>query len=295
MQLNVPKPDDNSPYAHMDPSTLAEFNEEMRQAEEAFAPRFKDAEAIEDPVARQKKIESARNCFRTKQSTIRKKYGCQLKQRRSQPQIPTPGVKRGRPGRPPGSGDSTRAKRLRTDDGTGASPAYLSSSQMNAEPPSQRITVADMQNQGLGGSSATAAMQDPTLDLKQPITSPRLLPSSLSSLQKKGYRVESNMRRPAPPPSAAASSSSRSTADPSNEDETASRAPQIATRDAQFAVKERYGSASGPVGVNDVADEKNSASSGSESDSESDSDGDIPARVPFGERMTGTPQQSLPG
>ena len=63
------------------------MNEELRRAEEQFAPRFAEAEKIPDEKARKAKIEGLRNSFGTKQSIIRKKYGVRLRERRTKAEI----------------------------------------------------------------------------------------------------------------------------------------------------------------------------------------------------------------
>ncbi|SPQ20117.1 006d6eed-1103-44ba-ad19-c6e766c0151a [Thermothielavioides terrestris] len=75
------------PYAHLTEEQMAAMNEELREAEAKYAPRFADAELIPDENARRQKIEGLRNSFGTKQSMIRKKYGVRLRERRTKAEI----------------------------------------------------------------------------------------------------------------------------------------------------------------------------------------------------------------
>ncbi|KAI1661520.1 hypothetical protein F4813DRAFT_347908 [Daldinia decipiens] len=190
-------PKEQDPYAHLHPRTRERLEEELRQAETTYTARFKEAEAIEDPAQRQLKIDGLQNSFSTKQSIIRKKYGVRLRNRRTKAEIEDErqrmGFKHGSPGQ---AEDTPSAKRQRTDDG----PSYTNTqapglSSNGPELKSNHIPVADM-SAGLGGSSATATTTDPTL----PRPSSELLlqqqsptQNSLSSLQRKGYRVSSHL------------------------------------------------------------------------------------------------------
>ncbi|TLD11031.1 hypothetical protein PgNI_05914 [Pyricularia grisea] len=77
----------SDPYAHLTQSQRESLQEELRQAEIAFANRFKAAESIADLNERRIRIDSLRNGFGTKQSMIRKKYGVRLRERRTKKEI----------------------------------------------------------------------------------------------------------------------------------------------------------------------------------------------------------------
>ncbi|KAH9435520.1 hypothetical protein MCOR02_004447 [Pyricularia oryzae] len=77
----------SDPYAHLTQSQRESLQEELRQAEIAFADRFKAAESIADLNERRIRIDSLRNGFGTKQSMIRKKYGVRLRERRTKKEI----------------------------------------------------------------------------------------------------------------------------------------------------------------------------------------------------------------
>lgn len=63
------------------------MNDELKAAEEKYAPRFAEANLIADENLRRMKIEGLRNSFGTKQSMIRKKYGVRLRERRTKAEI----------------------------------------------------------------------------------------------------------------------------------------------------------------------------------------------------------------
>ncbi|KAI1383307.1 uncharacterized protein F4822DRAFT_420123 [Hypoxylon trugodes] len=209
---------EQDPYSHLNPNTLERLNEELRQAEATYTARFKEAEEIQDPAQRQLKLDGLQNSFSTKQSIIRKKYGVRLRNRRTRAEIDNErqrmGWKHNSPGQPEGT---PSAKRQRTDDGppqiktevpSNVIPNTVpSAASLPSRPQSNHLAVSDM-NAGLGGSSATAATADPT---HNPLisTSPRQISqqqnpkqaspqpqeptqNSISTLQKKGYRVSSH-------------------------------------------------------------------------------------------------------
>lgn len=196
---------DQDPYAHLNPSTLERLNEELRQAEINYSARFKEAEAIADPTQRQVKLDGLQNSFSTKQSIIRKKYGVRLRNRRTKAEIDNERQRMGLKHASPNHLESTpSAKRPRTDDGSFPSSQVPKDNEelkrngelkSDDELKSNHLAVSDMKA-GLGGSSATAATTDPTLPKPAPSSpSQQATPSqqnSLSSLQRKGYRVSSH-------------------------------------------------------------------------------------------------------
>ncbi|KAI1844367.1 hypothetical protein JX266_009461 [Neoarthrinium moseri] len=190
-------PSGADPYAHLTPQTRERMDEDLRRAEETYAPRFREAEAIQDPNERKLKIEAVQNSFSTKQSIIRKKYGVRLRQRRTRAEIEAERM------RMHGRTDTPASKRQRTDDGHGGTPTYISSTQqppssMPAAPepsPSKHLSVAEMNSSGLGGASATAAMMDPTVPGSQQASPPPSQGRSLSSMQRNGYRISTHTPR----------------------------------------------------------------------------------------------------
>ncbi|KAI0553528.1 hypothetical protein F4679DRAFT_529409 [Xylaria curta] len=241
----TPGSSQDDPYAHLTPQRRAELDEELRQAELNYAPRFKEAEEIRDPLLRKSKLESLQNTFSTKQSMIRKRYGVRLRVRRTRAEIEEEksrlGLKHG-PSSPNPTTSTPSVKRQRSDDASNGvgGPSYISRGpgpQTPIPPPSNHMSLSQINNSGLGGSTATAATTDPTASIalsQLPLTEEKPPPSSLSSLQRKGYRVSSHVGQ--------------------SNGTSASPAP-------------RSGSASTPVVLDDSSDG-------------ADSDGDIPATLP---------------
>ncbi|KAJ8110969.1 hypothetical protein ONZ43_g5736 [Nemania bipapillata] len=207
--IETPGSYQDNPYAHLTLQQKAELDEELRLAEASYGPRFREAEGMADPVARKAKLESLQNTFSTKQSIIRKKYGVRLRVRRTRAVIDEErsrmGLKHGlsSPGLTP---EMPSAKRQRSDDANTTTdqdqPVYIARdppAQPSVPPPANLLSVSEMNNEGLGGSTATAATTDPTASavsvLSQPPPPSEQQPpsNSLSSLQRKGYRVSSHV------------------------------------------------------------------------------------------------------
>ncbi|KAI3329362.1 hypothetical protein HD806DRAFT_282894 [Xylariaceae sp. AK1471] len=201
--METPGSSQDDPYRHLNAKRRAELEEELRQAEMSYAPRFKEAEEIADPATRKTKIDSLQNTFSTKQSIIRRKYGVKLRQRRTRAEIEEErsrmGLKHG-PSSPGSTAETPSAKRQRSDDG----PNFPAQSHTPVPPPTNHLSVLEMKNSGLGGSTATAATADPTISgsSTQPPSAEQQPPqNSLSSLQRKGYRVSSHVGQPSQPAS----------------------------------------------------------------------------------------------
>lgn len=79
---NVP-----DPYAHLSREQLTALQADLNAAEVEFTARIREANAMPDEEARKLKLNSLSNCFSTKQSLIRKKYGIRLRMRRSKEEI----------------------------------------------------------------------------------------------------------------------------------------------------------------------------------------------------------------
>ncbi|KAL2267065.1 hypothetical protein VTJ83DRAFT_4342 [Remersonia thermophila] len=77
----------NDPYAHLTPEMREQMEQELRDAELKYAPRFQEAQQIPDEEQRRQKLDGLRNSFGTKQSMIRKKYGVRLRERRTKAEI----------------------------------------------------------------------------------------------------------------------------------------------------------------------------------------------------------------
>lgn len=233
----------DNPYAHLNASTRERLEEELRQAELTYSARFREAEHIPDLAQRQTRLEGLHNSFSTKQSIIRKKYGVRLRNRRTKAEIDSERLRMGWKHESLSQPEGTpSAKRQRTDDGP--------------EEIINHLTVSEMTT-GLRGSNATAATVDPTLPKPSPPEQPAPAQNSLSSFQRKGYRVSSHHAQP----------KSVSPTDTKMEEVT----------------PPRIGSASGPVIIEDDRSES----------TDDDSNDDIPASLPPPRRTSGTPPRGL--
>lgn len=75
------------PYAHLSREQLSALQADLDAAEREFTERIREANAMSNEEARKAKLNSLSNCFSTKQSLIRKKYGIRLRMRRSKEEI----------------------------------------------------------------------------------------------------------------------------------------------------------------------------------------------------------------
>lgn len=269
------------PYAHLTPEKRANLEAELRAAEETIAPRFKEADEIQDPAARAHKLDSLKNVFSTRQSLIRKRYGVRLRVRRSQYEIDaqnarlvelanTPSAKRQRTD--PGDAIDQNLNSIgRIKKGDPGHPETIQQSVGAATAPSpiNHIPVAGMNTSGLGGSAATAA----TVDLTGPSEAAVLPPArSLSSMQRSGYRISTHTSRHSSPTLDPEDSAARPT----------SLSVKLENKQRQSPVM-KSGTAAEPVVLDEESD---STDSSSESGSDSGSDEDIPAHAPPGQNRT---------
>ncbi len=196
-----PSPIPGDPYGHLSPEQMENMNRELREAEEKFAVRFQEAEAIPDDDERRVKLDGLKNSFGTKQSMIRKKYGVRLRERRTKAEIAaekerlgiakmerertrgltsladatpnesTPSAAVSRSGWTAANTTSVHSsplsqendhKRRRLDE-SGASVAEPHPARSAEEPARKLVPVSETGSGGLSGSPATAATRDPTL------------------------------------------------------------------------------------------------------------------------------------
>ncbi|PTB67047.1 hypothetical protein BBK36DRAFT_1117440 [Trichoderma citrinoviride] len=146
----TPSPSGNDPYAKLTPDQRRAFDLEMKQVDDYYLGQMRDAQARLPAGPREEELAKLKNRYNTKQSMTRKKYGIRLRGRRADTD-----ADRSWNG---GSGDSGQAaKKARTDDGQ-ARPTQAASQVV--ESPRRRVPLAEMG--GLGASSATAELVDPT-------------------------------------------------------------------------------------------------------------------------------------
>ncbi|KAH7171075.1 hypothetical protein EDB81DRAFT_189300 [Dactylonectria macrodidyma] len=76
----------SDPYSKLSPDQRANFEKEMKDAEEHYGALMKAAMQLEQPD-QDKQLAALKNRYNTKQSNTRKKYGIRLRERRSKAQI----------------------------------------------------------------------------------------------------------------------------------------------------------------------------------------------------------------
>ncbi|KAJ0329599.1 hypothetical protein COL5a_004163 [Colletotrichum fioriniae] len=247
--------------AHLTVHQIEALKAELQSAEEGFKMKIEAAQkAGGDPDELQKKLAGFKNSYACKQSTIRKKYGIKLRQRRNREEME---AERQRMGIPDGvprtiatpSKDGHADKRARLN-GNGDASAMQTPRDLT---PIQTVAVTDMAN-GLNGSNATAATQDPTasMSMSQPPTSTQPMASRPppSTYHQGNYRVEVHV------PSLSKKVGS-AVPDESSMDTTPSRPSSNGGMTAEQLLKQVRGDARAPIDLDDVE-------SSSESDSSSD-------------------------
>ncbi|KAF4815762.1 hypothetical protein CGCSCA5_v007065 [Colletotrichum siamense] len=243
--LGTPRAKD---MAHLTGPQIEALLSELRRAEEDFKFKIADAKKLglteEDTT---KKLTSLRNSFACKQSTIRKKYGIKLRERRGRAEMEAERDMMGYGSTPrmgtPASSDKHADKRARVN---GAGDASVTQSQ---EPPSQstpikQVAVADIGG-GLTGSNATAATEDPTMASQPPRSS-----QPTSSFQQGGYRVQTY--------------------------EPAKKTSPTKVPGGSMTAQELLRQMNGPIEIDSSSSSSESESSDSDSDTGTEEDGDGP-------------------
>lgn len=161
---------DDAAYAHLNPDALKRFQGELAKAEEKYGKLMREALVMPEPE-RTKEMSKWKNCYNTKISMTRKKYGIRLREKRTQDEIDAERRRLLGDNGPEQWLDMERsAKRPRTD-GTGPSSedaSLLPSSSSTPQPsqglsPRKRVPLAEMG--GLSGSIGSAETTDPTTSL----------------------------------------------------------------------------------------------------------------------------------
>ncbi|KAK2001014.1 hypothetical protein LX36DRAFT_653843 [Colletotrichum falcatum] len=215
--LGTPRAKD---MAHLTAPQIQALKEELRLAEESFKIKINDTQrAGGDADEMQKKLTSLRNSYACKQSTIRKKYNIKLRQRRGREEMENERVRMGIPdqvsrafGTP--SKDAHADKRARIN-GNGDAMTTAAAPDSPREPPIKTVAVTEMGN-GLNGSNATVATEDPTASAPQPARprSSQGHPSRpSSSYEQNGYRTGVHVPSPSKKPNSASAFGDSITAD----------------------------------------------------------------------------------
>ncbi|GJC80371.1 hypothetical protein ColLi_03209 [Colletotrichum liriopes] len=246
--------------AHLTAHQIQALQGELRLAEETFKMKINDTQrAGGDPDEVQKKLTSLKNSYACKQSTIRKKYGIRLRQRRGREEMEHERVRMGIPDHLPRATatptrDAHADKRARIN-GDGDATTTRDSRQGT---PIKTVAVTEMGN-GLNGSNATVATKDPTLSTSQaPGTSQGESSRPSSSYQQGNYRVEVHLPSPSKGPNSAAPNGTPG-------DNTPSRAPSGGTMTAEKLLQQMR-AATGASNVSASDDEDDSSSDESNTD-----------------------------
>ncbi|KXH29492.1 hypothetical protein CNYM01_13278 [Colletotrichum nymphaeae SA-01] len=250
--------------AHLTVHQIEALKAELQLAEEGFKMKIDAAQkAGGDPDELQKKLAGFRNSYACKQSTIRKKYGIKLRQRRNREEME---LERQRMGMPDGvprtiptpSKEGHADKRVRLN-GNGDASATQTPRDLT---PIQTVAVTDMAN-GLNGSNATAATQDPTasMSMSQPPTSAQPVASRPppSTYHQGNYRVGVHV----PSPSKKVGSAPP---DESAMETTPSKPSSNGGMTALQLLKQVGGDAGAPIDLDDVESSSESDSSSDEED-----------------------------
>ena len=174
-------------YAHLTPQQFQAMEGELKNAEIKYGEKMRQAQAIEDPLARKTKLDALRNSFSTKQSMIRKKYGVRLRERRSKAEIQeerdrmglsemgTPGQSPGPTQRPQNSASPSQppnGQSLPRPPKHPASSGWTAANVVNSEPSAKRIKLEDA-SQGLPPSSAGGSTASPSR-IEAPVPIPQM-------------------------------------------------------------------------------------------------------------------------
>ncbi|KAF6796395.1 hypothetical protein CSOJ01_13213 [Colletotrichum sojae] len=188
--LGTPRPKDMS---HLTEAQVEALLSELRRAELDFKAKIDAVHGSGlDETEAQKKLTSLRNSFACKQSTIRKKYGIKLRERRNRAMMDAERERMGYGGAPRIStprADQHADKRARINANGDAA---LTQSSRPEAPPVKQVAVSDMGG-GLTGSNATAAMEDPTMSMSQPTRPTQAAEATRpppSTYQQANHRVE---------------------------------------------------------------------------------------------------------
>ncbi|KHN99917.1 uncharacterized protein MAM_01841 [Metarhizium album ARSEF 1941] len=161
----------SDPYAHLSPEDKKELEMELARTEAHYGNLLRKAMLLPQPE-QDEEVSKIKNCFNTKQSTTRKKYGVKLRERRTKAEIEAererlfkapPEETLGQPQEAPASQDGAVPviKKARVNErGDSAPAAQPVISGPGADSPRRRVRLADMG--GLGASAATAEHTDPT-------------------------------------------------------------------------------------------------------------------------------------
>jgi hypothetical protein len=153
-------------YGHLNPSALQRYHEDVARTEEKYGALMRQALAKPEPE-RTEEMNKWKNCYNTKQSTTRKRYGIKLREKRTQEEIDAERRRLlGENGPEQWMEMERAAKRPRTDGGSSSQAGTpsrgpgLTPQPPQTDTPRKRVALADMG--GLAGSVGSAETTDPT-------------------------------------------------------------------------------------------------------------------------------------
>ncbi|KAI1827992.1 hypothetical protein F4861DRAFT_490192 [Xylaria intraflava] len=183
----------HDPYSHLNSRRKAQALEEVRQLETSHAAQINEVFKIQDSAQRKAMFDALISDYDTKQGIIKEKYAVRRTHGGIEEERSRMGPKHGFTGSPTGMAGTPSAKRLKTGHLGGPSSVDFALQPLNS-PPVNHLSVSQMAP-GLSPSIATAATTDPTLSAlpsRQLTAESQLSKNSLSSLQRKGYRISSH-------------------------------------------------------------------------------------------------------
>lgn len=161
----------SGPYAHLSPEDRDRLKEELAHTEAHYGALLRKAMQLPQPQ-QDEEVAKIKNCFNTKQSTTRRKYGVKLRERRTKAEIeaererlitapPEENLGRRQDASASQNGSEPVGKKARINErGDSAPTSQPAVSSPVTESPRKRVRLADMG--GLGASAATAEHIDPT-------------------------------------------------------------------------------------------------------------------------------------
>ncbi|KID77145.1 uncharacterized protein G6M90_00g100390 [Metarhizium brunneum] len=161
----------SGPYAHLSPEDRDRLKAELTHTEVHYGALLRKAMQLPQPQ-QDEEVAKIKNCFNTKQSTTRRKYGVKLRERRTKAEIeaererlitapPEENLGRRQDASASQNGSEPVGKKARINErGDSAPTSQPAVSSPVTESPRKRVRLADMG--GLGASAATAEHIDPT-------------------------------------------------------------------------------------------------------------------------------------
>ncbi|KAG8427192.1 hypothetical protein J3459_007440 [Metarhizium acridum] len=172
----------SDPYAHLSPEDRKRLEAELAHTESHYGALLRRAMLLPQPE-QDEETTKIKNCFNTKQSTTRRKYGVKLRERRTKAEIeaererlitapPEENLAQRQEASASQNGSVPAGKKSRINErGDSAPTSQPAISSPADDSPRKRVRLADMG--GLGASAATAEHIDPTTTTAQDHSTPQ--------------------------------------------------------------------------------------------------------------------------